>query len=142
MTTHPKSGQIEKGLNRRGLTRGLAAGVAVAGIATPSSALEASVLAEATSADYVRDPTRWGSAELAALFPNFKHLDIRTKGAVIRVRHGGSGPPLLLLHGNSQNHATWYGVAARLAQRYHVVLADLRGYGDSSLPEPGANHIN
>jgi pimeloyl-ACP methyl ester carboxylesterase len=43
----------------------------------------------------------------------------------------------LLLHGNSQNHATWYGVAARLAQDYHVILADLRGYGDSSLPDPG-----
>ena len=35
------------------------------------------MLAEATSADYVRDPTRWGSAEVAALFPKFKHLDIR-----------------------------------------------------------------
>jgi len=74
------------------------------------------VLAEATSADYVRDPTGWGSAEVAALFPGFKHLDMRTNGAVIRLRYGGSGPPLLLLHGNSQNHATWYGVAARLAQ--------------------------
>jgi len=71
------------------------------------------VLAEATSADYVRDPTRWGSAEVAALFPGFKHLDMRTKGADIRLRHGGFGPPLLLLHGNSQNHVTWFGVAAR-----------------------------
>jgi len=51
------------------------------------------VVAEATSADYTRDPTRWGGAEVAALFPGFKHLDMRTKGAVIRVRHGGSGPP-------------------------------------------------
>jgi hypothetical protein len=84
------------------------------------------VLAEATSADYLRDPSHWGSAEVAALFPGFKHLDIRTKGAVIRLRHGGSGPPLLLLHGNSQNHATWFGVAARLAERYHVVLAQIR----------------
>jgi haloacetate dehalogenase len=67
---------------------------------------------------------------------------MRTQGAVIRLRHGGSGPPLLLLHGNSQNHATWCGVAARLAKDYHVVLADLRGYGDSSLPDPGPNHIN
>src|SRR6202162_5152723 len=93
----------------------LAVGAAAASVATPSLAQLTAVLAEATSADYVRDPTRWGSAEVAALFPGFKHLDIRTKGADIRLRHGGSGPPLLLLHGNSQNHATWFGVAARLA---------------------------
>ena len=98
--------------------------------------------AEATDADYARDPTRWGREEVAALFPGFRHLDMRTRGAVIRVRHGGAGPPLLLLHGNPVNHVTWHAIAARLAQRYHVVLADLRGYGDSSLPEPGPNHIN
>jgi len=142
MTPHLQSQQTEEGLSRRGLVQALAAGAAAASVAMPSQAQQTTVLAEATPADYVRDPTRWGSAELAALFPNFKHLDIRTKGAVIRVRHGGSGPPLLLLHGNSQNHATWFGVAARLAERYHVVLADLRGYGDSSLPDPGPNHIN
>ena len=100
------------------------------------------VLAVASAADYVRDPTRWGSAEVAALFPGFQHLDMRTSGAVIRVRHGGSGPPLLLLHGNPENHVCWHKVAARLAQRYHVVLPDLRGYGDSSLPEAGPNNIN
>jgi haloacetate dehalogenase len=142
MTTKFQTGQIEEGSSRRGLVQALAAGAAAASVVTPSLAQPAAVLAEATSADYVRDPTRWGSAEVAALFPGFKHLDIRTKGAVIRLRHGGSGPPLLLLHGNSQNHATWFGVAARLAERYHVVLADLRGYGDSSLPDPGPNHIN
>jgi haloacetate dehalogenase len=134
--------QIEDGVSRRGLVQAPAAGAAAASIATPSLAQSIAVLAEATSADYIRDPTRWGSAEVAALFPGFKHLDIRTKGAVIRLRHGGSGPPLLLLHGNSQNHATWFAIAARLAERYHVVLADLRGYGDSSLPAPGPNHVN
>jgi haloacetate dehalogenase len=40
------------------------------------------------------------------------------------------------------SHVSWYKIAARLSQNYHVVLPDLRGYGDSSLPEPGANHIN
>ena len=93
-------------------------------------------------ADYVRDPTRWGSPAIAALFPGFKHLDMATSGAVIRLRHGGSGPPLLLLHGNPQNHVCWHRVAARLAQHYHVVLPDLRGYGDSSLPEPGEDNCN
>ncbi len=47
-----------------------------------------------------------------------------------------------MLHGNPNNHVLWYAVAARLAERYHVVLADLRGYGDSSLPEPGPKLIN
>jgi haloacetate dehalogenase len=79
---------------------------------------------------------------MAAHFPGFKHLDMRTSGAVIRLRHGGSGPPLLLVHGNPENHTCCYKVAAKLAQHYHVVLPDLRGYGDSSLPDPGPNNIN
>src|ERR1700684_1411162 len=145
MNTHLQSEHFEAGLearlSRRGLVQTLAAGAA-ASVATPALAEQTAVVAEATSADYVRDPTRWGSAEVAALFPGFKHLDIRTKGALIRVRHGGSGPPLLLLHGYPNNHVLWYAVAARLAARYHVVLADLRGYGDSSLPEPGPNLVN
>ena len=140
MTLHPQSEVVEEGLNRRALVQAFGASTVAAGFASPSSAQQVSF--EATGTDYVRDPTRWGSAEVAALFPGFKHLDMRTKGAVIRVRHGGSGPPLLLLHGNPRNHVTWYGVAARLAERYHVVLPDLRGYGDSSLPDPGPNHIN
>jgi len=142
MSTHLKFEHVNERVSRRGVVHALAAGAA-ASIATPSPAQQqTAVLAEATAADYARDPTRWGSAEVAALFPGFRHLDMRTKGAVIRVRHGGSGPPLLLLHGNPINHVTWYAVAARLARRYHVVLPDLRGYGDSSLPEPGPNHIN
>src|SRR5262245_17213351 len=148
MTTHPQSEQNETNVSRRGLVQALAVGAAAASIATPSSAQQtsaqqqASVLAEATGADYTRDPTRWGSAEVAALFPGFKHVDMRTKGAIIRLRHGGSGPPLLLLHGHPNNHVLWYAVAARLAQHYHVVLPDLRGYGDSSLPEAGPKLIN
>src|SRR5580704_16615222 len=141
MNTHLLSGHIEEGLSRRGLVQALAAGAA-ASVATPALAEQTATLADATSADYARDPTRWGSAEVAALFPGFKHIDMRTKGAIIRVRHGGSGPPLLLLHGYPNNHVLWYAVAARLAERYHVVLADLRGYGDSSLPEPGPNLVN
>jgi haloacetate dehalogenase len=142
MTEHTESGHTEEGVSRRSLVQALAAGAAAATVAAPASAEQTAVAAEAAAADYVRDPTRWGSAEVAALFPGFKHLDMRTKGAVIRVRHGGSGPPLLMLHGNPNNHVLWYAVAARLAERYHVVLADLRGYGDSSLPEPGLNLVN
>ena len=48
------------------------------------------------------------------------------------MRHKGSGPPLLLLHGHPQTHAMWHRVAPRLAEDFTVVCADLRGYGDSS----------
>jgi haloacetate dehalogenase len=99
-------------------------------------------MAQATPADYTRDPTRWGSTEVAAHFPDFEHVDVRTSGAVIRMRHGGSGPPLLLVHGNPQNHTCWYKIAARLAKHFHVVLPDLRGYGDSALPEAGPDNSN
>jgi len=142
MTEHRQSSDPEKSVSRRGVVQALAAGAAAASVAAPASAQQMPVVSQATEADYVRDPSRWGSPPVAALFPGFKHLDMRTKGATIRLRHGGAGPPLLLLHGNPINHVTWHGIAARLAERYHVVLADLRGYGDSSLPEPGPDHIN
>src|SRR5260370_21052674 len=125
MTTHLKSEQIDKGLSRRGLVQALATGAAPAAVATPSLAQHTTV-AEATAADYARDPTRWGSAEVAALFPGFKHLDMRTKGAVIRVRHGGSGPPSLPLHGYPENHLLCYAVPAALSSRYHLALAGPR----------------
>ncbi len=96
----------------------------------------------ASEQDYEKDPNRWGAKEIAAQFPGFTHMDMQTKGATIRLRHGGSGPPLLLIHGNPESHISWYKIAARLAQTYYVVCPDLRGYGDSSLPEPGPNHIN
>ncbi|MCE9641461.1 MAG: alpha/beta fold hydrolase, partial [Betaproteobacteria bacterium] len=99
-------------------------------------------MATATAEDYKRDPTRWGSEEVAAHFAGFEHLDVRTSGAVIRLRHGGSGPPLLLVHGNPQNHTCWYKIAAKLAKKFHVILPDLRGYGDSSLPEAGTDNVN
>ena len=131
----------DEGLSRRNIFQTLAAGVAISGT-TSAQAFAQNSPASASSADYLRDPQRWGTPEVAALFPGFQHLDMKTRGAIIRVRHGGSGPPLLLIHGNPLSHVSWYKVAPRLAQHYHVVLADLRGYGDSSLPEPGPNHIN
>jgi haloacetate dehalogenase len=142
MTAYHNDPETEQGVSRRGLVQALAVSAAAATVATPAAAQQTAALAEANASDYVRDPAGWGKPEVAALFPGFKHLDMRTKGAIIRVRHGGSGPPLLLLHGNPNNHVLWYAVAARLSERYHVVLADLRGYGDSSLPEPGPNLVN
>jgi haloacetate dehalogenase len=66
-----------------------------------------------------------------ALFEHFRLEEIATPTARLRVRSGGSGPPLLLLHGNPQTHAMWHRVAPRLAERFHVIAPDLRGYGGS-----------
>ena len=82
MTPHPQSEVVEEGLNRRALVQAFGASAVAAGFASPSSAQQVSV--GATSTNYVRDPTRWGSAEVAALFPGFKHIDMRTKGAARR----------------------------------------------------------
>jgi haloacetate dehalogenase len=76
----------------------------------------------------------------APLFPGFVLERIDVGEAVLRVRHGGSGPPLLLLHGHPQTHAMWHAVGPRLAQRFTVVAPDLRGYGESTAPADLADH--
>ncbi len=71
------------------------------------------------------------------LLPRFRHAVIETSGgARINLRHAGKGPPLLLLHGNPQTHVSWHRVAPQLAEQFHVVAMDLRGYGDSIGPDP------
>jgi haloacetate dehalogenase len=74
------------------------------------------------------------------LFEGFGSSTIETGEATIRVRHAGSGPPLLLLHGNPQTHVMWHAVAPRLAEVFTVVASDLRGYGDSSKPATTPDH--
>jgi haloacetate dehalogenase len=76
----------------------------------------------------------------AELFPGFAERRIATAGAEIHCVVGGSGPPLLMLHGYPQTHAMWHRVAPELAERFTVVCADLRGYGDSSKPASDATH--
>ncbi len=76
------------------------------------------------------------------IMPGFIQQDIQTSGARIRLRHGGSGPPLLLLHGNPLTHVAWHKITPRLAQHFHVVAADLRGYGDSSAPPEEKDYSN
>lgn len=79
----------------------------------------------------------------SGLFDGFEPRWVRTRGADIFLRHGGDGPPLLLLHGNPLTHASWHKVAGLLARRFRVVATDLRGYGDSvGSPDGGPNHIN
>jgi len=75
-------------------------------------------------------------------FPGFKPFRVKTSGAEINGVIGGSGPPVLLLHGAPQTHITWRMVAPKLAATRTVVAADLRGYGDSSKPADGENHVN
>ncbi len=74
------------------------------------------------------------------MFEGFELTMIDTGNAVIRVRHGGSGPPLLLLHGHPQTHVMWHKIAPRLARNFTVVAADLTGYGDSSKPPTTLDH--
>jgi len=72
----------------------------------------------------------------------FRLIDVMLEaGHWIRAAVGGSGPPLLLLHGHPQTHATWRKIAPVLAKHFSVVAADLRGYGDSAKPAGGPNHI-
>jgi haloacetate dehalogenase len=65
---------------------------------------------------------------------------IETGECTLRVRHGGSGPPLLLLHGHPQTHAMWHKLAPRLASDFTVVAPDLRGYGGSTKPPSTPDH--
>jgi len=77
---------------------------------------------------------------LPDLFPGFAERRIKTDGAEIFLRTGGSGPPLLLLHGYPQTHACWHKVAPELAGHATLVIPDLRGYGASSAPPGDADH--
>lgn len=70
----------------------------------------------------------------------FEYAKHTVGGIEIAYAHGGSGPPLLLLHGYPQTHVMWHLVAPRLARSFHVICADLRGYGDSSKPSGGPQH--
>jgi haloacetate dehalogenase len=74
-----------------------------------------------------------------ALFPGFSTHDIPVGEVTIHCKVGGSGPPVLLLHGYPQTLAEWARLAPLLAANRTVVCADLRGYGDSSKPETASD---
>jgi haloacetate dehalogenase len=73
-------------------------------------------------------------------FPGFTLSHIPVRDGALRVRIGGSGPPLLMLHGNPQTHAMWHKVAPALAETYTVICPDLRGYGGSLKPPASSDH--
>lgn len=76
------------------------------------------------------------------MFEGFRRQTIDTGEASIHCVTAGSGPPLLLLHGFPQSLAMWSRIAPTLAERYTVVAADLRGYGDSAKPRGLPDHSN
>ncbi|MFC7405601.1 alpha/beta fold hydrolase [Georgenia alba] len=74
------------------------------------------------------------------LLPGLAARDVEVDGVRLRVAVGGDGPPVLLLHGHPQTHATWRDVVPALARRHTVVAPDLRGYGDSDVPPSDREH--
>jgi haloacetate dehalogenase len=72
--------------------------------------------------------------ELSDLFPGFASHWIDAAAGRIFARSGGSGPPLVLLHGFPETHVMWHKVAPALAAHFTLVAMDLRGYGWSSAP--------
>lgn len=79
---------------------------------------------------------------MAALFAGFEPADLDTPRGRVHARVGGSGPPVLLLHGFPQTHLMWHAVAPRLAERFTVVAADLPGYGGSFRPPVTEDHAS
>ena len=76
------------------------------------------------------------------MFAGFERKSQPVDGISIHYRIGGTGPPLLLLHGHPQTHVMWHKVAGQLAEHFTVVAADLRGYGDSDKPPVSEkNHL-
>lgn len=90
---------------------------------------------------FAQENNAMNSSALQNLLPGFQQRRIKTSGAEINALVRGEGPPLLLLHGHPQTLACWHKVAPRLAERFTVVLTDLRGYGDSSKPDGGKDSI-
>jgi len=74
------------------------------------------------------------------MFDGFETRALETERGLIHARIGGSGPPLLLLHGYPETHLMWHSCAPALAERFTVVAADLSGYGSSLRPDPADDH--
>ena len=74
------------------------------------------------------------------MFEGFTLTRLDVGPVELRVRYGGAGPAVLLLHGHPRTHATWHRVAPQLAERFTVVCPDLRGYGRSGKPPTTADH--
>jgi haloacetate dehalogenase len=71
-----------------------------------------------------------------SFFPGFEQQRVKIGDLTLNLRLGGSGSPLLLLHGYPQTHVTWHRIAPELARHFTVICPDLKGYGDSDAPPP------
>ena len=76
------------------------------------------------------------------LLADFESLTFEVNGIEVAGHVGGSGSPLLLLHGHPQTRAIWHKVAPELMKYHTLVMTDLRGYGDSSKPQGTPDHSN
>ena len=74
------------------------------------------------------------------MFENFKKSTITFNDISINYVSGGSGFPVLLLHGYPQTHVMWHKIAEQLSEHFTVIASDLRGYGDSSKPPTDEFH--
>jgi haloacetate dehalogenase len=79
-------------------------------------------------------------SDLADLYPGFASHWVDTSAGKLFARAGGSGPPLMLLHGYAQTNVIWHKVAEELAQQFTLVIPDLPGYGWSAAPAAGPDH--
>ncbi len=74
------------------------------------------------------------------MFEGFTLENVDVGEVTLRVRYGGRGQPVVLVHGHPRTHTTWHRVAPRLADSFFVVCPDLRGYGRSTLPPDAPEH--
>lgn len=68
------------------------------------------------------------------LLQGFKRRFVYVDGKPVLALTGGEGPPLLMLHGDPQTHLCWHHLAPKLTDRFTVVLADIRGRGETHKP--------
>lgn len=70
----------------------------------------------------------------ATLLPGFERRFVNVEGNNVLTLTAGDGSPLLMLHGDPQTHLCWHHLAPKLADRYSVVLTDIRGRGETHKP--------